>query len=48
MSTRITNDVVESYLQCKVKAHLKLNGHQGKRSDYEEFLLQTRRDVWQE
>jgi predicted RecB family nuclease len=48
VSTRITSDVVESYLNCRLKAYLKLKGQQGTRSDYEEFLLQTRRDVRQQ
>ena len=48
MGTRITSDVVESFLNCKVKAFFKLNGHQGTRSDYEEFLLQNRRVVRQQ
>ena len=29
MGTRITSDVVEGYLNCKLKAHLKLNGSSG-------------------
>src|SRR5690349_20825489 len=45
VGTRITSDVVESYLNCKVKAHLKLNDHQGTKSDYEKFLLENRRQV---
>jgi predicted RecB family nuclease len=45
VGTKITNDVVESFLNCKVKAYLKLNDHQGTKSDYEEFLLQNRRQV---
>ena len=45
MGTRITSDVVESFMNCKVKAFLKLNDHQGTKSDYEEFLLQNRRQV---
>ena len=48
MATRITRDIIESYLTCKVKAHLKLAGNQGIRSDYEGFLLQTRREVRQQ
>ena len=48
MGTRITRDIIESYLHCRLKAHLKLAGNQGIRSDYEGFLLQTRRDVRQQ
>ena len=48
MGARITRDIVESYLHCRLKAHLKLAGNQGITSDYEGFLLQTRRDVRQQ
>jgi predicted RecB family nuclease len=48
VATRITRDVVESYLNCKLKAYLKLQDHQGTRSDYEEYLLQTRQEVRQQ
>jgi hypothetical protein len=34
MATKITRDVIESYLNCKYKGHLKLAGQQGTRSDY--------------
>ena len=45
MGAKITRDVIESYLHCRFKAHLKLAGNQGIKSDYEGFLLQTRREV---
>ena len=48
MGTRITSEVVESYLNCKVKGHLKLAGNQGIKSDYEGFLVQTRREIRQQ
>jgi predicted RecB family nuclease len=48
VGARITGDIIESYLTCKLKAHLKLAGNQGIRSDYEGFLLQTRREVRQQ
>ena len=48
MGTRITSDVVESYLNCKVKAHLKLAGNQGVKSDYEGLLLKNRLEVRQQ
>jgi predicted RecB family nuclease len=35
MSTKITRDVLESYLHCAYKGHLKLAGEQGSPSDYE-------------
>jgi len=48
VGTRITTEVVEGYLNCKVEAYLKLNGHPGMRSEYEEFLLQNRQLVRQQ
>lgn len=48
MGARITRDIIESYLHCRLKAHLKLAGNQGTRSDYENFLLQTRREIRQQ
>lgn len=38
MAAKITRDVLESYLHCKYKAHLKLAGQQGTKSDYETLL----------
>jgi predicted RecB family nuclease len=35
MATKITRDIIESYLNCKYKGHLKLNGVNGTPSDYE-------------
>jgi predicted RecB family nuclease len=40
--TKITRDVLESYLNCKLKAHLKLAGQQGAKCDYESLLLGLR------
>jgi hypothetical protein len=34
MATKITRDIIESYLNCKYKGHLKLAGQQGTQSDY--------------
>ena len=48
MATKITRDVLESYLNCKTKAHLKLAGHQGNMSDYEGLLVATRQEVRQQ
>jgi predicted RecB family nuclease len=45
VAVKITSDIIEAYIACKTKAHLKLAGHQGIRSEYEGFLLQTRREV---
>jgi len=33
MATKIARDVLEGYLHCKTKAHLKLAGQQGSKSD---------------
>ena len=35
MATKITRDIIESYLSCKYKGHLKLTGASGTQSDYE-------------
>src|SRR5262249_480435 len=47
MSARITRVVLEAYLHCKTKAHLKLAGQQGNVSDYEALLSENRREVRQ-
>jgi hypothetical protein len=35
VGARITRDVIESNLHCRLKAHLKPAGNEGIRSDYE-------------
>jgi predicted RecB family nuclease len=45
MATKITRDVLEGYLNCKYKGHLKLVGQQGTKSDYENLLTERRADV---
>src|SRR4051794_20539272 len=45
MTAKITSDVLEAYLKCKYKAHLKLAGQQGTRSDYEALLIEQRNEV---
>ncbi len=42
MATKITRNIIESYLNCKYKGHLKLAGQQGTRSDYELLLAESR------
>jgi predicted RecB family nuclease len=42
MGTKITRDVLESYLRCKTKAHLKLTDQQGTPPDYEALLAESR------
>ena len=47
MAKKITREVLESYLHCKTKAHLKLAGQQGSVSDYEALLVTNRQEVRQ-
>jgi predicted RecB family nuclease len=42
MATRITRDIIESYLNCKYKGHLKLAGECGTHSDYETMTTTAR------
>lgn len=42
---KITNEVLEGYLNCKLKAHLKATGEQSIRTDYEALLLSRRDEV---
>ena len=39
----ITNEVLEGYLNCKYKGHLKLAGESGTPSDYEAMTADARR-----
>ena len=48
MATKITRQILEAYLNCKTKAHLKLAGQQGIVSDYEALLISTRQEVRQQ
>jgi predicted RecB family nuclease len=45
MAAKITADVVEDYLNCEYKAHLRLSGRQGTKSEYEVMRLGSRREV---
>src|SRR5271168_2175231 len=45
MTIKITRDVLESYLNCKYKSHLKLTGEQGTKGDYETLLAETKAEV---
>jgi predicted RecB family nuclease len=45
MVTRVTRDIIESYLNCKYKAYLKLTRQQGVKSDYELLLAELRCEV---
>jgi len=42
MATKITGDIIESYLNCKYKGHLKLTGESGTQSDYEAMTTAAR------
>jgi predicted RecB family nuclease len=42
MATKITRDIIESYLNCKYKGHLKLTGESGTISNYEAMTTATR------
>jgi predicted RecB family nuclease len=42
MATKITREVIESYLNCKYKGHLKLAGESGTISDYEAMTTAAR------
>ena len=48
MATKINRQILEAYLNCKTKAHLKLAGQQGIVSDYEGLLAETRQAVRQQ
>ena len=43
--TPITTEILESYLACKTKAHLKLHGQQGIKSDYEALSTEMRAEL---
>src|SRR5580765_8437557 len=45
MATKITSDVLESYLHCKFKGHLKLAGQQGTKCAFEAMLTELRAEV---
>jgi predicted RecB family nuclease len=45
MAMKITRDVIESYLHCRYKSHLKLAGEQGSPSDYERLMRESRERI---
>jgi len=45
MATKITRDVLESYLNCKYKGHLKLAGQVGTKVDYEILLTEQKAEL---
>ena len=44
MNTKVTRAILHSYLQCKYKGFLKLNGQSGTKSDYEILLNELKED----
>ena len=48
MATKVTREVLVSFLHCKTKAHLKLVGQQGNQSDYERLIASARDEVRKE
>jgi hypothetical protein len=48
MATKITRDIIESYLSCKYKGHLKLTGTSGAPSDYEAMTTAARASSWEQ
>jgi predicted RecB family nuclease len=45
MATIITSDVLESYLNCRYKGHLRLAGQEGTKGDYEVLLTEKKRGI---
>jgi predicted RecB family nuclease len=45
MAMKITSDVLESYLHCKFKGHLKLAGQEGTKCDFEAMIMELRAEV---
>ena len=45
MAHQVTRGILESCLNCQYKAHLKLQGQHGLRSDYENLLSTSRQEI---
>ena len=45
MTTKITSDVLEGYVYCKFKGHLKLSAQLGTKCDFEAMLTELRAEV---
>src|SRR6516225_1733963 len=45
MQRTITLEILEAFFNCRLKAYLKLAGHEGVRSDYEATRLASREEV---
>ena len=46
MARKITSEVLESYLHCKFKGHLKFAGNQGTICDFESLHSELRATEW--
>jgi predicted RecB family nuclease len=47
MATTITREVLEAYLACRYKGHLRLAGERGDKSEYELLMAEERKQVCQ-
>jgi predicted RecB family nuclease len=47
MATKITREIIESYLNCEYKGHLKLTGECGTISDFEAMTTSARHVSWE-
>jgi predicted RecB family nuclease len=45
MAVKITNNVLEGYLNCKYKGRLQLEGEEGRKSDFEEMVTNRRQEL---
>src|SRR5215468_5496435 len=45
MATKITREVLEGYLNCRLKGHLTFRGENGTRSEYQQLLEQSRQEL---
>jgi hypothetical protein len=45
MATKITRQVAEGYLNCRLKGHLTFRGENGTRSEYQQFLDQSKQEL---
>jgi predicted RecB family nuclease len=45
MATKITREVLEGYLNCRLKGHLAFRGENGTRSEYQQLLDQSKHEL---
>jgi predicted RecB family nuclease len=48
MANKISRDIIESYLNCKYKGHLKLAGKSGTQSEYETITTAVKLSSWEQ